>query len=153
MNDKLKWILISGGLGWGIPFALLTSALRWIENQPPAFGSLPIFFVVCVFSGIGWGFFTYKLDKKRVKFNISFLKYIKSLFLLGVALCIYGILFRYVFIPNELDGTFFSTFIFIILMFLVIFIQMKFILKKVYPDLFNIMARLFIRFRICHRCK
>lgn len=45
-------IFLYGGLGWGVPFAVFISILRWIENKPVAFGSLSIFFMISIISGI-----------------------------------------------------------------------------------------------------
>lgn len=62
MNKKLKFIFINGGLGWGVTWSLFISALRWIENKPPAFGSFFILLIISIIGGIGCGYFTYKLE-------------------------------------------------------------------------------------------
>lgn len=67
MSENFKWIFLYGGLGWGLTMATFMSVLRWIEFKPPAFDSLPIFFLVCVVCGMLWGFFTNKLDKETQK--------------------------------------------------------------------------------------
>ncbi|WP_434278001.1 hypothetical protein [Acinetobacter sp. CE-15] len=118
MSNNFKWIFLYGGLGWGLSMATFMSVLRWIEYKSPAFGSLPIFFVVCVVCGIGWGFFINKLDKEKKNLNIIFPKLIKSLLLLVCTLCIYGLVFRYILVPKNLNNTFISTLLLFLLLLL-----------------------------------
>lgn len=130
INKKLKWIFINGGLAWGVPFALFISTLRWIENKPSVFGSFLTLITVSIVGGIVWGYFNYKSDRKKENIDFSISKFLKSMSLILFILCIYGFLFRYLLIPNSLDHTLWSTFIFILLIFIGIVLQNKFIMKK-----------------------
>jgi hypothetical protein len=130
MNKKLKFLFINGGLGWGVPFCLFISALRWVENKPPAFGSYFIFLIISIIGGIGWGYFTYKLESKKENIDFSFFIFLKSMSLLLIIICIYGVIFRYLLTPNNLDHTLWSTGSFISIIFIGILIQHKFILKN-----------------------
>lgn len=129
MFKNFKWIFLYGGLGWGLSMAIFMSVLRWIEYESPAFGSLPIFFVVCVACGIGWGFFTKKLDREKKNLNIMFPKFIKSLLLLVCTLCIYGLIFRYILVPSNLNDTFISTLLLFLLLFTHFSLQSRLILR------------------------
>lgn len=129
MSKNFKWILLYGGLGWGLSIAIFMSVLRWIEYKSPAFGSLPIFIVVCVVCGIGWGFFTKNLDKENKNLKIIFPKLIKSLLLLVCSLCVYGLIFRYILVRNNLNDTFISTLLLFLLLFTHFSLQSKFILR------------------------
>ena len=65
MNEKFKWIFLYGGLGWGISFACLTFAIRYIQDKPQA-SSLPIFLAICIVTGMIWGWimFTSPVNRK-----------------------------------------------------------------------------------------
>ena len=130
MNKKFKLIFMQGGLGWGVPFCLLISVLRWIENRPPAFGSYVIFLIVSVIGGIVCGYIMYKSAAKKERTDFSFLTWLKSIVLVAVIMCIYGLIFRYWLAPNDLGHTLWSTGAFICMTLVGIFIQHKFILRN-----------------------
>lgn len=130
MNKKFQLIFIHGGLGWGVPFSLFISALRWIENEPPAFGSYLILLIISIIGGIAWGYFMYKSDPQRENINFSVFIFLKSITLTLIILCIYGVIFRYLLAPNNLDDTLWSTSSFISLIFIGILVQHKFILRN-----------------------
>ena len=126
MNQKLNWILMKGGLGWGIPFALLFSALRWIENQPIAFGSYLVLLLVSIVGGMFWGALTYKTCDKNLQQDFSFIDFFRSMGYLLIALCLYGVLFRYVLVPKQLDDSLWSSCLFVGLMFTALWLQKRF---------------------------
>ena len=128
MNKKFQLIFIHGGLGWGVPFFLLISVLRWIENEPPAFGSYFILLIISIIGGITWGYFMYKSDTQRENIDFSVSIFLKSITLTLIILCIYGVIFRYLLTPNNLDDTLWSTSSFISIILIGILIQHKFIL-------------------------
>ena len=123
MNQKLNWIVMKGGLGWGIPFALLFSALRWIENQPMAFGSYLVLVPVAIFGGMFWGALTYKMRRNHLQQDFSFIDFFRSMSYLLIALCLYGLLFRYVLVPKQLDDSLWSSCLFVGLMFTALWLQ------------------------------
>ena len=125
MNEKFKWIFLYGGVGWGLNLALFFSFLRWIEYKPPAFGSFIVLLLICILGGIVWGFFTQKMFDKKQKLKVTFFLYMKSILLLLFVLCIYGVCFRYVLAPHQLEDTFISTFLLMGLMIMAIFIHQK----------------------------
>lgn len=135
--NTLKWIFINGGLGWGIPFAIFIYALRWIENKPPAFGSFLILLIGSIVGGIVWGYATYKFDSPKENTDFSIFKFLKSMALMSVIFCIYGFIFRYLLIPNNLDHTLWSTWIFLTLVALGVFLHNKFIVKGKKNDLYS----------------
>ncbi|WOE33247.1 MULTISPECIES: hypothetical protein [unclassified Acinetobacter] len=128
MNKKNQLIFIHGGLGWGIPFSLFISALRWIENKPPAFGSYFILIIISIIGGIAWGYFMYKSGPQRENIDFSTSIFLKSITLALIILSIYGVIFRYLLTPNNLDDTLWSTCSFISIILIGILIQHKFIL-------------------------
>ena len=123
--NSLKWIFIHGGIGWGIPFAVLIYAIRWIENKPPAFGSFFILLISSILGGIVWGYSTYKFDEAEEKKTFSMYKFLKSMALIFMIFFIYGLIFRYLFIPYNLDRHFISTAVLYCLAFSGLFLHNK----------------------------
>ena len=91
MKTKLKKIVAMGFL-WGIPFWILMSAIRWMENKPPAFGSLTVFFAICIVAGCLIGLFT--ATGKYIETVKKPRNFITSYLLIILALIIYLILFK-----------------------------------------------------------
>jgi len=69
MNNKLKWIFLYGALGWGVPFAFIMYIIREIEGKTIAFGSLPVFLIICVLGGMLFGAITFKLASNKRSAN------------------------------------------------------------------------------------
>ena len=123
-------MLIYGGLGWGLSMALFFSILRWIEYKPPAFGSHYLLFLICIICGIAWGIFKIKLDHKKQELNISFASFLKSMLVLFLSLCIYGLCFRYILIPAQLQSTMISTLILVALICIALIIDKKLVSNR-----------------------
>ncbi|MDY6456000.1 hypothetical protein [Acinetobacter faecalis] len=130
MNKKIKEVLLYGGLGWGLPFFVFFSILRWIEYKSPAFGSLTVFLVISIIAGCVFGLITQILSKKReaIKFNIK--NFFYSILFFAIVFLIYGIIFRYILISNDWDQPFIGTSILLILVILSLLIQNRMIVKK-----------------------
>lgn len=128
--NTLKWIFIHGGIGWGVPFAVLIYTIRWIENKSPAFGSFLILLIVSIIGGIVWGYGTYKFDEVEEKKTFSIYKFLKSMTLISIIFCIYAQIFRYVLIPYNLDRHYISTAVLFCLVFLGLFFHNKIIRNK-----------------------
>lgn len=130
MNKKIKEVLLYGGLGWGLPFFVFFSILRWIEYKSPAFGSLTVFLVISIIAGCVFGLITQILSKKReaIKFNIK--NFFYSILFFAIVFLIYGIIFRYIHISNDWDQPFIGTSILLILVILSLLIQNRMIVKK-----------------------
>ncbi|WP_180103234.1 hypothetical protein [Acinetobacter sp. YH12126] len=69
MNNKLKWIFLYGGLGWGVPFAFIMYIIREIEGKPIAFGSLPVFLIICILAGMFFGAMIFKFTSNKKSAN------------------------------------------------------------------------------------
>lgn len=130
MNKKFKAVFLFGGLGWGLPFFVLFSILRWIEYKSLAFGSLSVFFVVSVIAGCFFGLITQILTKETIDIKFDIKKFCKSILLFALAILIYGLVFRYILLPNNLDQSFIGTIILLSLLFLSALIQNRVIIKK-----------------------
>ena len=126
MNQKLNWIVIKGGLGWGIPFALFFAILRWIENKPMAFGSPLVLLLVSIVGGMFWGALTYKICAKNPQQDFSLFNVLRSMLYLVIALLIYAISFHYVLVPKQLDDSLWSSALLIGLMFITLWLQKRF---------------------------
>lgn len=127
---KIKEVLLYGGLGWGLPFFVFFSILRWIEYKSPAFGSLTVFMVISIIAGCIFGLITQILNKNReaIKFDVKI--FFKSILVFAFAILIYGVVFRYMLIPHDWDQPFIGTIILLILLTLSMLIQNKMIIKK-----------------------
>ena len=128
--NSLKWIMIHGGLGWGVPFALLIFVIRWIENKPPAFDSFLILLLVSIIGGMFWGYSMYKFDEPEAQKTFSINKVLKSMAIIVIIFCIYAVIFRYVLIPHDLDRHFISAAILFGLVFVGLFLHNKFIIPN-----------------------
>lgn len=127
---KIKEVFLYGGLGWGLPFFVFFSILRWIEYKSPAFGSLTVFIVISIIAGCIFGLITQILNKNReaIKFDVKI--FFKSILVFAFAILIYGVVFRYMLIPNDWDQPFIGMIILLILLTLSMLIQNKMIIKK-----------------------
>lgn len=130
MNKKIKEVLLDGGLGWGLPFFVFFSILRWIEYKSPAFGSLSVFFIVSVTAGCLVGLITKILIKDAVEIKFDMKVFCKSILLFAFAILIYGLIFRYILLPNNWNQSFVGTIILLILLFIASLIQNRMIVKK-----------------------
>lgn len=130
INKKIKQVFLYGGLGWGLPFFVLFSILRWIEYKSPAFGSLGVFFVVSVMAGWFSGLITQILIKDAVDIKFNMKVFCKSILLFAFSILIYGLVFRYILLPNNWDQSFVGTIILLSLLFLSLSIQNRMIIKK-----------------------
>lgn len=127
---KIKEVFLYGGLGWGLPFFVFFSILRWIEYKSPAFGSLSVFFIVSVTAGCVVGLITKILIKDAVDIKFDMKIFCKSILPFAFAILLYGLVFRYILLPNNWDQLFVGTIILLSLLFLSMFIQNKMIIKK-----------------------
>lgn len=127
MNEKFKWIVVYGGLGWGIPFALCMLVLRWIEYKPMLFGSSMILLFVSIVGGLLWGVVMYQpnIQKETCKFFNP--KYWKSLFYLFIILVIYAGVYRFLLVPHH---TGLGSLIFILLIIFGVIFQKKIIINN-----------------------
>ena len=107
MNEKLKWIFLYGGVAWGIPFACIMYVIREIEGKPVAFGSLPLFFIICILGGMFFGAITFKylLKNKYEKLNLRFEKLSRVLLVWIVIYSIYGLIIRFLLVPLNYNDT------------------------------------------------
>ncbi|MGQ1303179.1 hypothetical protein ACT4WO_20120 (plasmid) [Acinetobacter baumannii] len=126
MKTKLKKIVAMGFL-WGIPFWILMSAIRWMENKPPAFGSLTVFFAICIVAGCLIGLFT--ATGKYIETVKKPRNFITSYLLIILALIIYLILFKTILLPNNLTGSLFDSALLIFLILSTIIVEKKLIKK------------------------
>lgn len=127
---KIKEVFLYGGLGWGLPFFVLFSILQWIEYKPPAFGSLSVFFIVSVTAGCLVGLITKILIKDAVEIKFDMKVFCKSILLFAFVILIYGLIFRYILLPNNWNQSFVGTIILLILLFIASLIQNRMIVKK-----------------------
>lgn len=66
MNEKYKWILLKGGLGFGPSFAFLYYFLQvHIRNNTVPFGSITALFVISILLGLVWGTAMYNMLGKQ----------------------------------------------------------------------------------------
>ena len=126
MKTKLKKIVARGFL-WGIPFWILISATRWMENKPPAFGSLTMFFAICIVAGCFIGVFT--ATNKYIETVKKPRNFITLYLLITPALIIYLILFKTVMLPNNLTGSLLDNALLIFLILSTIIVEKKLIKK------------------------
>ncbi|MFC6051712.1 hypothetical protein A6M14_03560 [Acinetobacter sp. Ac_877] len=129
INKIFKEFFLYGGLGWGVPFFLFYSIWRWIEYKPLAYG-FSVFFVVSVIAGCFVGLITKILTKDAEEIKFDFKIFYKSMLLFALAVFIYGVIFRFVLMPNGLDRSFVGTIILLILLLISSIIQKKMIIKK-----------------------
>lgn len=125
MHKKLSWILI-GGLGWGIPFALTISIIRWIENKPVAFGSFAITLIISVIAGIIWGLHMCNKHKDQSLLQNIGVNYLKNIVGVAVALLLYALGFKYILTPYQLNNSLWSSALLVGLFFIVIWLQQKY---------------------------
>ena len=107
MNERFKWIFLYGGLGWGVPFACTMYVIREIKGQPMAFGSLPVFFIICILGGMFFGaiILKYLLKNKYEKLNLRFEKLSQVLLAWIVIYSIYGLIIRFLLVPLNYNDT------------------------------------------------
>ena len=123
MNKKLNWILITGGIGWGIPVGLFIYTLRWIECKPVALGS----FWIAIVGGTFWGLFTYSANKNNPDAQLTVLKFFRSILFFALILSLYGIVFRYVLLPNDLQHSLWSSLILLMVICISILIEKNYL--------------------------
>lgn len=107
MSNKFKWIFLYGGLGWGIPFACIMYVIREIEGKSMAFGSLPVFLIICILFGMSFGAinFKYLSKNKYEKLNLRFEKLSQVLLAWIVIYSIYGLIIRFLLVPLNYNET------------------------------------------------
>ncbi|HGF8515998.1 TPA: hypothetical protein ACSE37_003978 [Acinetobacter baumannii] len=107
MSNKFKWVFLYGGLGWGVPFACIMYVIREIEGKPMAFGSLPVFFIICIIGGMFFGaiILKYLLKNKYEKLNLRFEKLSQVLLAWIVIYSIYGLIIRFLLVPLNYNDT------------------------------------------------
>ncbi|MDK2131086.1 hypothetical protein OW666_19715, partial [Acinetobacter baumannii] len=107
MHEKLKWIFLYGGGAWGPCFALITMIIRGILDKPMAFGSFPIFLIICISGGIFLGAITYKyvINKKFEKQTYTLEKVSKGLAVWGILLSSYGLFLHFILVPLNYENT------------------------------------------------
>jgi len=107
MNEKLKWIFLYGGLGWGISFTLIVSLIRDVQDKPVAFGSFPLFFTISIFGGlfVGMMMFNYVKNEPSDKQIINLEKLSKGLLVWGILLIFYGFVIKFIFVPLDYQNT------------------------------------------------
>lgn len=127
INKKFKEVFLYGGLGWGLPFFVFFSILRWIEYKSPAFGSLSVFFVVSVIAGCILGLITKIFTKNALEIKFDIEVFCKSILLFAFAILIYGVVYRYILISNSWDKPLIGTIVLLILFFLSSLIQNRMI--------------------------
>lgn len=107
MSNQFKWIFLYGGLGWGIPFACIMYVIREIEGKSMAFGSLPVFLIICILSGMFFGAinFKYLSKNKYEKLNLRFEKLSQVLLAWIVIYSIYGLIIKFLLVPLNYNDT------------------------------------------------
>lgn len=126
MQHRIKQSVLIGGLGWGVPFALMMMSLRWIEAKPFDGIILAIFIVPSILGGIALAWLSYLKEPYPTFNGIS---YLKSGFLLFVVMAIYALIYRVILVPQHVQDSFLANFIFLALMGLSVVLKHKFILK------------------------
>ncbi|WP_298146737.1 hypothetical protein [uncultured Acinetobacter sp.] len=126
MQHRIKQSLVMGGLGWGIPMALMMMSLRWIEAKPFDGIILTICIVAAILGGIAFAWLSY-LKEPHDAFN--WISYVKSGLLIIVVMTIYALIYRLILLPQHWHHGVVASFIFLSLMGLSIVLQHKFILN------------------------
>lgn len=98
-----------------------------MENKPPAFGSLTVFFAICIVAGCLIGVFT--ATNKYIETVKKPRNFITSYLLITPALIIYLILFKTVMLPNNLTGSLLDNALLIFLILSTIIVEKKLIKK------------------------
>lgn len=67
MSHLYKWILVYGGLGWGLSFACVFGVIRYFQNKSIPFDSMTMYLIFCLFVGAIWGFIMYQRKQTKMR--------------------------------------------------------------------------------------
>ena len=127
MKSKLKEIFLMGFM-WGRPFWLFISAIRWVENKPPAFGSLSIFLLVSIIGGLCVGLISYKPNSNKIKRDTK--KLITSALILISIFVTYLIILKLILVPKGMADSFLNTALLISLILIPIVLEKRLYKQK-----------------------